>query len=373
MKKETVISSQQREATDMCLKFNLPFALFAPPGEEMRFIASVPSEDECRNEWEAANSQWNGFIINFFANDEEYVAGVRDVFDEQSVVSFINSNREFFPSSVIEAPAAESTPRLKYLATATSIISRLKRDGGKTVFSRVIVSESARPLLDVAEDYFSRFPNTFRYLCFTQETGVWFGATPETLAYYSRASHEISTMALAGTIPVEQEQWDAKNIAEQAYVRNYIVDTLRASGATDIIEGETFDLPFGNVKHRCTPISAVVNVDSLRGMLYALSPTPAVAGTPRQNAIEEIFISEGHSRLCYAGFVGIKDDESLRAWANLRCATVRRNNPDKPDILTYYVFAGGGLTAKSIPEDEWTEGENKTLYIRQAINPEVIN
>lgn len=353
------ISAIDRQAIEMCIRHNLPFAWSGRPGRMMRFFASAPDADECRNEWPAQDRTWNGFIINFFANDEEYVVGVRDSMDAQQTIDFLTHERCVYPESLIEQPCAESTDRLKYLSVASSIVAHLRKEGGKTVFSRVILLRSEKSVVDVALDYFSKFPDTFRYLCFTQETGLWLGATPETVADYTLSTGLLHTMALAGTVSADTQTWDLKNIEEHAYVTNYICSCLDSLGATEIMAAEHEEVGFGRIKHLCTPIKARLRTKNPRGMLYALSPTPAIAGTPRDRAISEIFLCETHSRLCYGGFVGLKEGNKLQVWANLRCATVRGDS--------WFVYAGGGLTARSVPQSEWDEGEAKTEPLRTAV------
>ena len=353
------LSVTDRRAIAMCLHRNIPFALTVRPGGIPRFFASLPSDDECRNEWMSSDKSWNGFIINFFANDEDYVAGVRDAFDADGIIAHVQEHNDRFPPSLIETPCSVSTERLKYLSVATSIVARLKRDGGKTVLSRVIIDRSDRDLVDVALSYFSLFPGTFRYLCFTQETGIWLGATPETEADYTLSTGLLRTMALAGTMSADEKQWSVKNIEEHAFVTSYICSCLEDLGANEISCGEQRDVCFGVIKHLCTPIKAKLRGADPRKMLYALSPTPALAGSPRERAISEIFLCETHNRLCYGGFVGLKEGTKLQTWANLRCAAVYGD--------TYYIYAGGGLTSRSIPKDEWDEGEAKAAKLRQAI------
>lgn len=354
-------TASQVKAVKMCLAHNVPFALYALPGEAPVFIASVPGEDECRNEWPSKDKHWKGFFINFFANDEEYVAGVEARFDEESVMELLRSNPAArLPRTMIEPPCRTSTDRLRYLAMATSIITRLKHAGGKTVFSRVIVEDSPRSIIKVATDYFNDFPHTFRYICFTQETGVWLGATPEIILDYTTTTGRLHTMALAGTQPAGAGRWSRKNIEEQRFVRDFIVESLDDLGATEIMETDPEPLVFGPVEHLCTRIKARLKVPDPRGLLYALSPTPALAGLPRESAIKELLVSETHNRLCYGGFVGVTTGSRIKAWANLRCATVRDDN-------RYFIFAGGGLTGRSHPRDEWEETEAKSLPLRQAV------
>ena len=65
--------------------------------------------------------------------------------------------------------------------------------------------------------YFKRilaqYTNTFNYLLFHPDCGVWMGATPERLITMS--GHRLQTMALAGTRPYGSSEWGNKEEEEQ--------------------------------------------------------------------------------------------------------------------------------------------------------------
>ena len=70
----------------------------------------------------------------------------------------------------------------------------------------------------------SKYTNTFNYLLFYPDYGVWMGATPERLITMS--GHRLQTMALAGTRPLETNEWGNKEKEEQEFVVREIVNTL---------------------------------------------------------------------------------------------------------------------------------------------------
>jgi len=78
-------------------------------------------------------------------------------------------------------------------------------------------------------------------------------------------------------------------------------------------------------------------------------PTPAVAGQPKEDAIQFIKELEPHDRDYYTGFLGpvAQAKGEIDLFVNLRCLKIT------PDYLSLYV--GGGITLDSDPADEWNE------------------
>jgi isochorismate synthase len=81
----------------------------------------------------------------------------------------------------------------------------------------------------------------------------------------------------------------------------------------------------------------------------AMHPTPAVAGQPKEDAIQFIKGLEPHDRDYYTGFLGPVNQGKgeIDLFVNLRCLKIT------PDYLSLYV--GGGITLDSDPADEWNE------------------
>lgn len=251
------------------------------------------------------------------------------------------------------APLTQSTPRDSYLAATAELIDVLKHRGGKCVRMRVICRDGVRVDVNAAvSELFERFPDAFCHCWYTPATGLWAGATPEVLV--DCVGGRLRTMSLAGTRPAgTAAPWDAKNVAEQAFVTRYICEALAACGLEPECAPDA-TLRYGRIEHICTRIEA--GFDSphkLSDILDALSPTPAVAGMPRATAIQEIERFEDAPRRCYAGYVMTREpDGRVRAFVNLRCAQL---SPE-----AWCVYAGGGITADSKENEEWEETAAKS-------------
>lgn len=133
---------------------------------------------------------------------------------------------------------------------------------------------------------------------------------PELLLESDSRSREVRTMALAGTRPSDDDTpWDDKNIYEQSLVTDFIAETLKKEGL-DVTVDDLSERRFINIKHLCTEITAR-GADDIPALMSELSPTPAVAGYPRDEAIEEISRYETHRRNCYGGYVGVRTGATI--------------------------------------------------------------
>jgi len=90
-------------------------------------------------------------------------------------------------------------------------------------------------------------------------------------------------------------------------------------------------------------------------LIEKLHPTPALAGLPKQKAIELIHKSEHHDREYYGGYIGPFAPNDFHYFVNLRSM--------KFDSYKCRIFVGGGIVSDSVPESEWleTEAKSKTL------------
>jgi isochorismate synthase len=117
-----------------------------------------------------------------------------------------------------------------------------------------------------------------------------------------------------------------------------------------------------NVWHLATPFRGRLhdpNVSVLE-IVAALHPTPAVCGTPREEAREALAELEPFDRGAYAGPVGWVDAEGDGEWAiALRCAEITGK--------TARLFAGAGIVADSVPEAEVDETERKFRALLDAL------
>lgn len=259
-------------------------------------------------------------------------------------------------------------PRDEYLAAVSRVIESCRLRQGKTVFSRAISSTMADGTTagTIFDDLCREFPQTFRFIFHTPETGVWLGATPELLLDHDATTRRCRVMSLAGTRPRTDGDtpWDDKNLRENRFVTDFITDTFRALGA-DATTGPQQTLRYGrNIEHICHMIEATLpHGVTAAELIDRLNPTPALCGTPREAAIADITANELHDRGCYGGAVGLVSHPNgcLRLFVTLRCCHISGR--------TIRAFAGGGITPDSDPATEWRESSAKASFFTRHMHP----
>ncbi len=257
--------------------------------------------------------------------------------------------------------------KIQYLDLVNKTIDYINQSNTqKIVTSRKITANiSSVDYLKLFKRLFIMNPNAFRYVWYHPYTGMWCGATPEVLVQTKDIS--FATMALAGTKKViegSKPQWTPKEIMEQQFVKDAILDALEE--VTSVLRAsKTYSYQAGQVVHLRTDITGVFNYrkTNLFSITQALHPTPAVCGTPRDKALKFILENENYNREFYAGFLGNVCGESACSnfFVNLRCMKIENNQ------ATLYV--GGGITFDSIAENEWTETQNKLLTMLNVMAP----
>lgn len=218
----------------------------------------------------------------------------------------------------------------------------------------MIAGSTCRSLGEVCSDYFSKLPHTFRFVM-GSSSQIWIGASPERLIANDSATGHLRTMALAGSRPVENGNaaWDKKNLEEHMLVRDFIVNALQQFNLNPECEPLSHT-DFGSVRHLLSEIKAeAVDNATLMDLLSHLSPTPALAGYPRKEAMAEIQRAETHSRGLYGGFIAVTHPSGQTdAFVNIRSAVFERCSDG---LWHFNIFVGGGLTPLSIEQSEWEE------------------
>lgn len=196
------------------------------------------------------------------------------------------------------------------------------------------------------------------------------GATPETL--FVKRGQDVRTEALAGTAPVRVGEDGAreaaarlvgsvKDIDEQAFVVRAISRTLEPLATALEVAEHPVARVVGGVVHLSSPISATVRDDvSWARLLAALHPTPAVGGTPRDEALAFLSAHEPTPRGWYAGPVGVVDlAGDAEIGVAIRSALLAADRA--------WVYAGAGIVAASQPEAEYDETASKQRVLLDAL------
>lgn len=288
----------------------------------------------------------------------------------------------------IAASTSNLTPFLEGKAQHVRLVQKGIDTIRNTGMKKVVLSRKQNLSTDKSTEelllqLLQEYPDAFVYCWYHPKIGLWVGATPETLV--SIDNRQLKTMSLAGTqsyVNSEDVQWGAKEVEEQEMVTQTIVSHLEPLLTTlRISEVQTYQA--GSLLHLKTDISGAVDLTavSVKNIVEALHPTPAVCGLPKAQAKAFILENEGYDREYYTGFLGELNIKAAKTRArnrrnvenlaytsitknthlfvNLRCMQLREN--------TAYVYVGGGVTAASDPNAEWQETVNKLATMGKVL------
>jgi len=336
----------------------LPFVVYSMP--ESNSLNAFFQKDA--KHFTAEKLSENGFVFAPFDSKENSFF-IPENNSESVQCEFIKHGIELTPVAILK-DIEEKNSYMKLLDKTLEAIK--KRSANKIVISRQkdfkLKDFSIENLI---ERLFSSYPTAFRYIWYHPKTGLWCGATPETLVQIENNSFK--TMALAGTKPFINKAtifWGAKELDEQQLVTDAIIDSLqRVTSVLKVSNPHTHQA--GSLLHLRTDITGVLKNGkaTLTTIATALHPTPAVCGSPKKFAKEFILENELYNREFYTGFLGpiLENGQYASLMVNLRCMKI------ESDIA--HIFVGGGITLASQPQDEWDETQNKMQTMLQVLQP----
>lgn len=305
----------------------------------------------------------------------------------------------FLPEQVSNTPWPRETPianahgrwriepepsRATYEAAVTRVLEEIRASrASEAPLDKVVLSRSLRVLADQDIDAFglwTRLRADHSVTRFLTPLGAGpggamrrlVGASPELLV--SKQGEAVLSHPLAGSarrsVDPSQDEASAKALfasdkdrREHAVVVEAILDSLapycrelKAPPGPALVSTRT-------VWHLGTRIHGVLrhpDETSAAELAAALHPTPAVAGSPRNQALGMIDALEGYDRGFYAGAVGWTNASGDGAWyVSLRCAEVCG-----PQARLY---AGAGVVEGSSSQGEADETSNKFQAVLQAL------
>jgi len=349
-----------------CLnKKNLSFCFYRlPDAKEITLVAG----SLMKNASGFSDENQSGFVFRPF--DKEGEIRIIQPYFAGNIIDFSEDFFDGFPdglskeSKVDPKEAIQFLSKEAYLLKVGEVIEEIKKGTlEKLVFSRAKRLKNRSSAISLFHSILSDHPSTFNYLLRTGEGQIWFGASPEMILQKEQLGYR--TVALAGTVRNEniEDLFSAKNVEEQQFVTDFISSKLRQHSARNIKVADSMALRASNVSHIKSSITFDLSnghSKSVMSCVEALHPTPAVAGTPQDEAIKGIYHYESYPRELYAGYLGPLNVKGKTAfYVNLRSAQYF------PDEVVMYV--GGGITKDSDPLMEWEETENKSELITKVV------
>lgn len=265
--------------------------------------------------------------------------------------------------------AGSSLPDVQWLDAVAQAVKQIEAGAlDKVVLARdhAVWSEERLDPRWLAGRLTGRFPD-----CFTFLVESLIGATPELLV--RRTGRDVLSLALAGSAPRGADadaDADAgaallasdKDRREHAYAARSVAAALGPVCAHSSVSPDPFLLRLDNVQHLATEVRGTLASDvSVLGLVDRLHPTAAVGGTPRDRALRMIRELEGMDRGRYAGPVGwVAAGGDGEFGIALRCAELSGARAR--------LFAGAGIVAGSLPEDELEETRVKLRAMQGALD-----
>ena len=358
----------------------LPFVAYRKPNETS--VSAILQKNDAVNYYQDFTN--SGFVFSPFENIENAI-----IFplNESEIIEFkdeiiLDETEHSQPNFNLENREEAKQFHINLVENA---VKAIKNES----FKKVVVSRVEQSPFNSSETIllFKRLLNNYKtamvYCWYHPKVGLWLGATPETLLKIE--GNRLQTMSLAGTQPyvnTTDVTWQNKEIEEQQFVTDFIVDSLKPLINT-VSTTKRQTIKAGQLLHLQTKISAVFDKANFnfKNVLKALHPTPAVCGLPKATAKDFILKNENYNREFYTGFLGelnftqtksrntnrknvennayqsIKTVTNL--FVNLRCLQIKNNQA--------LIYVGGGITKDSNPEKEWEETVAKSLTTKSLL------
>jgi menaquinone-specific isochorismate synthase len=248
--------------------------------------------------------------------------------------------------------------------------TKMLAEGGmdKVVLARELTVTGDRPIdrLRVLDRLRRGYPG-----CHLVSVDGLVAASPELLV--SRAGDVVRSHPMAGTAPrggdpVADQRLaasllaSAKDRQEHQITIDMVHDTLLGWCSYVDYEAEPSVVAVANVQHLATLVEGRLSrpAPSVLELVAALHPTPAVAGSPRDDAVRWIATHEGLDRGRYAGTAGWADARGNGTWAvAVRSAEISG--------AVARVCAGVGVVPDSDPDAELAETSAKFEALLTAL------
>ncbi len=337
-----------------------PFVLFKLPGKDSYY--SLQQQDEKVHTVSHFNE--SGFYLgpfDFSRHPVLFIPLARSVFKQHKIPHAV---RDYIKGCRIKKIPDPDGHRKK-VKQAVSLIEN------NDSLSKLVISapfDLHFDFLDMENFFYAiarAYPGAFVYVWHHPRAGfAMAGASPEPLLSFSKLGlTEVmngATVSLAGTkFTDENKNWTDKERIEQQIVTDYIKRKLFELRLAVTVSAP-YDYRQGQLVHLRTDISFLFPEGNLIDeILKSLHPTPAVAGMPKEKAVEYIAEIEGYDREYYTGFFGFRQADRGLFHVNLRSVKICNKS--------LRIYAGGGIVRDSNPEAEWNEVLRKTDVMKSLL------
>jgi len=357
---------------DQLIDKQIAFACwFQPRDTKMGLLAGNPSDVSFLDRFDHLNGEAGFVFAPYLITENSPVILLKpglylEDFDSVNTPDF----NDFVPFSKGKTPGTcVSQSKDDYLKLIEETVTEIREGAlSKVIISRQIpVPRTDTSLGTIFLQLHEQTPNAFTYMVNLPVAGIWMGATPEVLI--KTDGEQFETVSLAGTQvrkpDAEEYYWSTKDIEEQAFVSRYMLDVFFNFDIHKYKTKGPETLESGKVAHLKTSFFfPIEKIEKCLGNFIAdLHPTPAVCGLPKDLAAEFILKKESHDRKYYTGYLGPwRLNQQVSLFVNLRCMEITPNE--------FILYAGGGITSRSVPEKEWDETNQKAKTLLSVINPE---
>jgi isochorismate synthase len=340
-----------------CLAHNVTFVSYLMPGASEPITQFLDSDEKITFTSIDEIDKKSGFIFSPFQNEDLPTI----VIPNKNVHAGWSLNIKEYPKALKNSePMHNLHPNefvdfKEYESQINFLKDNYLQDNSKKIVlsrTKFLAGFDYKLLPEIFEMLTQEYPHAFIYFLYTPYSGIWIGATPETLINID--GHKFSTMALAGTKEYSENKyiWTDKEIREQEHVVTYVHEKLKDGGYKYTESGRESSRA-GNVMHLKTMFSGTLlkKENEWKHLINLLYPTPAICGNDAES-LSILRRTEKHNREYYSGIIGPFDENGKTdLFINLRSMKVAG--------CTALLYAGGGVLKTSDAQKEWEETELK--------------
>jgi len=269
---------------------------------------------------------------------------------------------------------ARSIPsRKRWVSLAQEAIDSISRDVlQKVVLSRAVtLTFGGRVPASVVLKRLAALNPDSTVFAIKRRDSVFLGATPESLLALKRGDVEVDCLAASTPRASNKTTDDAlgarllldpKSSREHQFVVKAAVSSLSPISSRIEVPGAPALRRLATIQHLYTPVRAtLLDGEDVWAAAMALWPNPAIGGEPKERAVRWIRKFETLNRGWYSGVVGLLDARQDEAdlVVGIRSGVINGRQ--------VVVYAGAGLVAGSVPQDEFEETGWKLMTMYRAL------